>query len=106
MTTYRVSLDSGACYGHGRCYEIAPELFDVDTNGYGTLRHEEVDGVLLEAVRQAARNCTPNSRPGASRANSAPAPTGRLMPKTLLFTHCPQRVNSCPVGRRPVGELG
>lgn len=31
----KVRIDSGLCQGHGRCYDIAPELFGDDDEGYG-----------------------------------------------------------------------
>ena len=33
----KVSIDSGRCQGHGRCYDLAPELFGEDAEGYGTV---------------------------------------------------------------------
>ena len=30
----RIRLDSEKCEGHGRCYSLAPELFDSDDEGY------------------------------------------------------------------------
>ena len=33
--TYRVQIDAGKCQGHGRCYSLAPELFDADDLGAG-----------------------------------------------------------------------
>ena len=31
----RVSIDSGKCQGHGRCYDLAPDLFGEDEEGFG-----------------------------------------------------------------------
>ena len=31
----RVSIDETACSGHGRCYAISPDLFDIDDDGRG-----------------------------------------------------------------------
>lgn len=31
----KVQIDSGRCRGHGRCYDLAPELFGADGEGYG-----------------------------------------------------------------------
>ena len=30
----RVVLDAEACTGHGRCYALAPEVFDADDDGH------------------------------------------------------------------------
>ena len=31
----RVVIDTERCTGHGRCYTLAPEVFDADDDGYG-----------------------------------------------------------------------
>lgn len=31
----KVQIDPGRCQGHGRCYDLAPELFGDDEEGYG-----------------------------------------------------------------------
>ncbi len=33
----RLILDSEKCQGHGRCYALAPDLFDADEEGYSVL---------------------------------------------------------------------
>ena len=33
----RVQIDSERCQGHGRCYDLAPELFGEDEDGYAVL---------------------------------------------------------------------
>jgi ferredoxin len=35
----KVSIDSSRCQGHGRCYDLAPQLFDEDDEGYGQVRN-------------------------------------------------------------------
>jgi ferredoxin len=54
----RIILDSEKCQGHGRCYALAPELFDADDEGYAVLL---VDGAVPpeheRAARLAADNC-------------------------------------------------
>jgi ferredoxin len=34
----RVVIDPGLCQGHARCATLAPDLFDLDENGYGVVR--------------------------------------------------------------------
>jgi ferredoxin len=34
----KILLDTERCQGHGRCYDLAPELFDADDEGYAVLR--------------------------------------------------------------------
>jgi ferredoxin len=54
----RITLDSSACQGHGRCYSLAPEVFDTDDEGYAVLLVTgEVPPALEEAARLAADNC-------------------------------------------------
>jgi len=54
----KVSINSGACMGHGLCYALAPALFADDDQGYGTVI---ADGTVppehTDAARKAAANC-------------------------------------------------
>lgn len=54
----KVHVDSDRCVGHGRCYALAPEVFEPDDLGNG---HEIDDGMvpagLEERARLAAQNC-------------------------------------------------
>lgn len=53
-----IALDNEACQGHGRCYGLAPELFDADEEGYAVLKLTgEVPPELEEKARLAADNC-------------------------------------------------
>jgi ferredoxin len=40
----RITFDRDACQGHHRCGSIAPELFDVDREGYAVLL---IDGGIV-----------------------------------------------------------
>lgn len=54
----QIRLDSDLCQGHGRCYGLAPELFDADDEGYALVRIEgEVPAELERKARLAADNC-------------------------------------------------
>ncbi|HUR76948.1 MAG TPA: ferredoxin [Acidimicrobiales bacterium] len=54
----RITFDRERCQGHGRCYTIAPELFDFDDEGYAVLLVAgEVPAELHEQARLAAANC-------------------------------------------------
>jgi len=33
----KVQIDSGRCQGHGRCYDLVPDLFGEDDEGYSRL---------------------------------------------------------------------
>ncbi|MEV0968337.1 ferredoxin [Microtetraspora glauca] len=54
----RVQIDPERCQGHGRCYDLAPELFAEDEEGYGQVL---VDGVVPpdqgHDARRAVSNC-------------------------------------------------
>ena len=53
----RLQLDNSKCQGHGRCYALAPELFDSDDEGYSVLK---VDGELSPEQEPAARLAVDN----------------------------------------------
>jgi ferredoxin len=54
----KIQFDRDACQGHNRCYLLAPELFDVDDEGYAILRIDgDVPTELEEKARLAADNC-------------------------------------------------
>jgi ferredoxin len=54
----KVRIDPERCQGHGRCYDLAPELFGDDEEGYGQVLG---DGVVPpgqeDTARRAAANC-------------------------------------------------
>jgi len=54
----RIRFDRAACQGHNRCYLLAPELFDVDDDGYAVLLVEgDVPEDLQAKARLAVDNC-------------------------------------------------
>ena len=54
----RITLDSNACQGHGRCYALAGALFDADDEGYAVLLVTgDVPPELEDQARLAADNC-------------------------------------------------
>lgn len=50
----KVKVDGGLCTGHGRCYSLAPEVFEADDEGYSELRDTMID--VPEGTRSAARH--------------------------------------------------
>jgi ferredoxin len=54
----KVQINSQLCQGHGRCYDLAPDLFGDDDEGYGQVLG---DGILPadeeQDARLAAANC-------------------------------------------------
>ena len=54
----RLQLDNEKCQGHGRCYALAPDLFESDDEGYAVLRVDgEVPPGLEGAAQLAVDNC-------------------------------------------------
>lgn len=54
----RVRIDQELCQGHGRCYDLARDLFAEDDEGYGQVIGDGTVGAGKEDhVRHAARNC-------------------------------------------------
>ena len=52
-----IEIDSDSCTGHGRCYSLAAEVFDVDDAGYGVVRLPDVPPELEAKARAAVTNC-------------------------------------------------
>ena len=54
-----VKVDGALCTGHGRCYSLAPEVFDADDEGYSEPRDTMIDvpEEHEEATRHGAHAC-------------------------------------------------
>ena len=55
--TMKLHIDSKVCQGHGRCYDLAPELFGDDDEGYGQVLG---DGVVQPEKEHDARLAVAN----------------------------------------------
>ena len=53
----RITIDQSKCTGHGRCYVLAPDLFEADDSGYGVVRREDVPEDLRSQAEAAEQNC-------------------------------------------------
>lgn len=54
----KVQIDSGRCHGHGRCYDLVPELFGEDNEGFGqVLEDGDVPVGSERDARLAVANC-------------------------------------------------
>jgi ferredoxin len=53
----KLHVDPNLCEGHGRCYEIAPDLFEDDERGHCILKTKTVPPNQQEAAQKAAQNC-------------------------------------------------
>lgn len=54
----KVVINADACTGQGRCFGIAPELFDFDDLGNGVVKGDgNVTPELVDKARLAEANC-------------------------------------------------
>ena len=53
----RVSVDADRCTGHGRCYTLAPDIFDADEVGHSIVRIREVSDELEQHAIAGEQNC-------------------------------------------------
>lgn len=53
----RIELDREACVGHGRCYTLAPEVYEADDEGYCAGSVHDVAPEHEAQARRGARNC-------------------------------------------------
>lgn len=53
----RVSVDADLCTGHGRCYSLAPDVFDSDDVGHCVVLVENVSGEFESAAKTGQQNC-------------------------------------------------
>lgn len=54
---FKVIVDPEVCSGHGRCYVLAPEVFEADERGHSVVKVAEVDGPLVDKARIGQANC-------------------------------------------------
>lgn len=52
-----VVIDENLCTGHGRCYSLAPSVFEPDDRGQGLVIVEELDAGLESEAQMAVANC-------------------------------------------------
>ena len=53
----RIVLRRDLCSGHGRCYALAPDVYEPDDVGYCSPRYDVVPTELHELARLGAQNC-------------------------------------------------
>jgi ferredoxin len=53
----KLNYDRQACQGHNRCHLLAPEIFDVDDDGYAVLR---ITGEIPVELEDKAQLCIDN----------------------------------------------
>ena len=53
----RATIDPALCSGHARCAAVAPEVYDLDDDGYGIAPEGEIAAELQESARKGAEAC-------------------------------------------------
>jgi len=53
----KIVVDKQRCVGHARCAAAAPEIYDLDENGYIAFTAKEVPHDLQAQARRGARAC-------------------------------------------------
>jgi len=53
----KARVDGAACVGHGRCYALAPEVYEDDERGHCVVVTPEVPPGLEAQARLGAENC-------------------------------------------------
>jgi len=53
----RVEVDLNACCGHAQCNAHAPEVYDLDDDGYCSIANREVPPELWAKARDGAEAC-------------------------------------------------
>jgi ferredoxin len=70
----KLQIDSAVCQGHGRCYDLAPDLFGDDDEGFGQVLG---DGIV---------------------------PSGKEHDAQLAVANCPERAITLTEQTEPAGE--
>jgi ferredoxin len=52
-----VTLDTTKCSGHARCYAAAPEVYELDDDGYCIIDNLTVPVPLEQSAREGAAAC-------------------------------------------------
>jgi ferredoxin len=52
-----IEVDSNVCQGHGRCYDLAPDLFVADELGYSSVRSAEAADDMADKAHRAEGSC-------------------------------------------------
>jgi ferredoxin len=53
----KLRIDAEACTGHGRCYVLAPDVFEPDDEGHSIGLVDDIPPELLDHAQLAAANC-------------------------------------------------
>jgi len=53
----KVRVDDALCEGHGRCYALAPDVYETDDHGHCVVIQADPGNELEAAARRGADNC-------------------------------------------------
>ena len=53
----RIKVDTSRCVGHARCFAIAPEVYELNDDGYNVTEERDVAPQLELAARRGAKAC-------------------------------------------------
>jgi ferredoxin len=53
----KVRVNSDVCQGHARCWQVAPDIFELDDMGHAVVSVADLQGEAAEKARTAAINC-------------------------------------------------
>jgi len=53
----RVRVDDDACVGHGRCYMLAPDVYEEDERGHCKIPNGSIPPELEKQARMGEANC-------------------------------------------------
>jgi ferredoxin len=53
----RVEVDPNICEGHGQCNAVAPEIYDLDDDGYCVIHNSDVAPELESQAEEGALAC-------------------------------------------------
>jgi ferredoxin len=53
----KLRIDNEACTGHGRCYVLAPDVFEPDDEGHSVALVVDIPAELLDKAQLAVANC-------------------------------------------------
>lgn len=53
----KVKVNVGGCVGHARCEAVAPEVYELDDNGFNATPCKKVDASLKAQALRGARSC-------------------------------------------------
>lgn len=53
----KILVDVAKCVGHARCAAVAPDVYDLDDNGFNVTAEQEVDESLRAQAIRGMRAC-------------------------------------------------